>query len=138
MDCVFCAIVDGDLPASRVYEDDRVTAFMDIEPITPGHLLVIPKQHAPHLVDLDPDDAARMMTVAQRLAQALRDSTMPTEGINLFLADGEVALQTVFHAHLHVIPRTPDDGIVLGGDFQRPDRAVLDEQADLVRAQLQF
>lgn len=83
---------------------------MDIAPATRGHLLVAPKVHAPNLVDLDPDDGARMFQVAQQLAQALRDSSIPAEGINLFLADGEVALQEIFHAHLHVLPRTRGTG----------------------------
>lgn len=95
LDCVFCAILAGELPSSRVSEDDRVVAFLDIQPATPGHLLVIPRAHAPYLVDVDPDDAERIMTVAQRVAQALRDSTIPSEGVNLFLADGEVAFQEV-------------------------------------------
>lgn len=111
-------------------------AFMDIQPITPGHLLVIPKAHAPRLLDVDPQDMARMMTVAQQLAQALRSSTVPAEGINLWLADGEVALQSVFHTHLHVIPRNTDDGFFIGGDFHDPGRPVLDGQADDIRRAL--
>lgn len=134
MECIFCAIVSGEAPASRVFEDDRVLAFMDLRPATPGHLLVVPRAHAPHLVDLDPDDGARMFQVAQRLARALRASAIPVEGVNLLLADGEVALQTVFHAHLHVLPRTRGDGITLDAQFVEPPRAVLDEQAaDLQR-----
>lgn len=136
MDCVFCGIVTGDLPSSRVYEDERVVAFMDINPATPGHVLVIPRAHAPYLADLAVGDAERMMSVAQRLAQALRDSTVPTEGINLFLADGEVAMQEVFHAHLHVLPRTAGDGFGLTGGFTTPARDVLDAQAAAVRAAL--
>lgn len=138
MDCAFCAIVNAQLPSSKVYEDGRVLAFMDIEPVTPGHLLVIPKKHAPYLADLDPQDAARMMTVAQLLAQALRESAITTEGVNLMLADGEAASQEVLHAHLHVIPRKPDDGFVVTGRFRRPDRSVLEHQAAQVRHALQF
>lgn len=136
MDCVFCRIVVGESPASQVYEDDRVIAFMDIAPATPGHLLVVPKVHAPYLVDLDAEDGARMFQVAQELAQALRDSSIPAEGINLFLADGEVALQEVFHAHLHVLPRTRGDGFTLKADFRNPERALLDAQAADIRAVL--
>jgi histidine triad (HIT) family protein len=136
MDCIFCAIVAGHSLASTLYDDERVMAFMDIRPATPGHLLVIPKEHAPHLADLDPDDGARMFTLAQRLAAALRAATIPADGINLFLADGEVALQEVFHAHLHVIPRTLDDGVVLKADFGAPSREVLDQQAADLRTAL--
>lgn len=133
MDCIFCAIVSGESPVSQVYDDDRVLAFMDTAPATPGHLLVVPKRHAPYLADLDPDDGARMFTVAQRLASALRDSTIPTDGINLFLADGEIALQEVFHSHLHVLPRTAGDGFVLDANFGSPAREVLDQHAAAIR-----
>lgn len=110
MDCVFCAIVKGDLPCSRVFENERVLAFLDIAPATPGHLLVVPRAHATGLADVDPEDASQLMVVAQHLAGALRRSPVPTDGINLLLADGELAGQEVFHVHLHVVPRTGGDG----------------------------
>jgi histidine triad (HIT) family protein len=106
---------------------------MDMAPATPGHLLVVPKIHAPHLVDLDPEDGARMFQVAQQLAQALRESSIPADGINLFLADGEVALQEVFHAHLHVLPRTSGDGVTVNANFSIPQRDLLDAQAADIR-----
>ncbi len=112
-DCIFCSIVSGTAPASVVHETDRVIAFMDIAPVTPGHMLVIPKAHSADLVDVDPADAAEMMTAAQRMDAALRSSTVPTEGVNLFYADGEAAGQEVFHAHLHVFPRFAGDGFGL-------------------------
>jgi histidine triad (HIT) family protein len=133
VDCVFCAIIAGEAPASPVYDDESVLAFMDIAPATRGHLLVVPKAHASYLVDLDPQDGARMFVVAQRLAQALRDSSLLAEGINLFLADGEVAFQEVFHVHLHVLPRTRGDGFALQADFGNPDRDVLNAQAADIR-----
>lgn len=137
MECVFCAIVAGEQPASVVYRDERVVAFMDICPATPWHLLVIPVHHAVGLTDLAPDDAARMMTVAQRIARAMKASPrVPADGINLFLADGESAFQEVFHAHLHVVPRTAGDGFVLQGSFHEPARAVLDRQAADLRGLL--
>ena len=137
MDCVFCAIVTGDLPASQVYDDDRVLAFADIRPATPGHLLVVPKRHAGDLAALDPDDGARMFQVAQRLAAALRASSLEPEGVNLFLADGEVAGQEVFHAHLHVLPRRTGDGFGVRADFATPPREELDRVAGLVRDALE-
>ena len=133
MECVFCAIVAGDLPASRVYDDGRVLAFADLRPATTGHLLVVPKRHAPDLAALDPEDGARMFQVAQRLAAALRRSALDPEGVNLFLADGEVAGQEVFHAHLHVLPRHAGDGFGVRADFASPSRAELDRVAGLVR-----
>ncbi len=136
MSCVFCAIVAGEVPSSLVYEDDVVVAFMDLHPVTPGHLLVIPRTHAPALDDLAPADAGRMMTVAQTLARALRASTVPTDGINLLLADGAVAGQEVFHCHLHVIPRTPHDGLVIDAPFASPSRDELDAHADAIKSAL--
>lgn len=136
MDCIFCAIVADDVPSSRVYEDERVIAFMDIRPATPGHVLVVPKAHAADLGELDPIDAERMMTVAQAIARGLRKSTIPSDGINLFLSDGEVAGQEVLHSHLHVVPRTPGDGFVVRANYHAPDRAELDALANALRAAL--
>lgn len=108
--CVFCDIVAGRAPASFVYRDDRVTAFLDHRPVTPGHLLVIPNDHLITLAELDDGLLADITRLGARMASALRASGLPCEGINLFLADGEAAGQEVFHAHLHVFPRTPGDG----------------------------
>jgi diadenosine tetraphosphate (Ap4A) HIT family hydrolase len=132
MDCVFCRIVAGESPSSPVHDDDRVLAFMDINPATPGHLLVVPKRHATHLADLDREDGAAMFAVAQDLAQAGRDA-LDADGVNLFLADGEVAGQEVFHVHLHVLPRRTGDGFGVRAEFAHPDRSVLEEQAVLIR-----
>ncbi|MGP5053331.1 HIT family protein [Brachybacterium alimentarium] len=133
-DCVFCRVVTGTVESSRVYEDDEVLAFMDIQPVTDGHLLVIPKRHAPHLSDLDEQLGMSMFRVAQRLAAALRNSELPCEGVNLFLADGEVAFQEVFHVHLHVFPRTPGDGFRIDADWRQRPRAELDEAAERIRS----
>ena len=112
-DCVFCRILAGELPGSFVYRDERVAAFLDIQPVNPGHVLVVPVRHAPHLADLAAETAGHLMRVAHRLAAALRASSVQCEGVNLFLADGEVAMQEVFHTHLHVFPRYRDDGFGL-------------------------
>jgi histidine triad (HIT) family protein len=134
-DCVFCAIVAGTAPVSRVYTDADVLAFLDIRPVTPGHLLVIPKRHAPLLADLDEATGARMFRVAMRLARTVRASGLRCEGINLFLADGETAGQEVFHTHLHVIPRFADDGFRIEEDVPAmPPRTELDAIAAQLRA----
>ena len=86
--CVFCGIIAGELAASRVYEDDHVVAFMDVRPLTPGHLLVVPRTHAANLEVLDEDLGTRVFAVAHQLARALRNSAVPSEGVNFFLADG--------------------------------------------------
>lgn len=134
--CVFCGIVAGRLPASVVYRDERVCAFMDIRPVNPGHLLVIPLAHAASLATLESGTGAQMFRVGQRLAQALRRSGVRCDGINFLLADGEAAGQEVFHVHLHVIPRHAGDGFGFryGPDFGAlPDREVLEATARVVR-----
>ncbi len=107
--CIFCEIVAGRAGASVVYEDDRVLAFLDLFPIVEGHILVIPKAHAAYLADMDAEDGAQVFRVGQMLAQAVRDSGVRCEGVNLFLSDGAVAGQEVFHVHLHVLPRYTGD-----------------------------
>ena len=131
-DCVFCRIVNGIEPASVVYSDNEVLAFVDTTPVNPGHLLVIPKVHAAQLSELDPETGGHMFKVAMRIAEASRRSGIKCEGVNLFLADGEAAFQDVFHVHLHVIPRFSGDrfGLKLGPEYGiRPDRKELDEIA---------
>ncbi|HWQ13001.1 MAG TPA: HIT family protein [Roseiflexaceae bacterium] len=138
-DCIFCRILAGELPASVVYRDERCAAFMDIQPVNPGHLLVVPLAHAPHLADMDPETGARLFRVAQQLAAALRASGVRCEGVNLFLADGEAAMQEVFHVHLHVFPRYAGDGFGLkfGEHYWRPPpRSELDAVAAQIRAAL--
>ncbi len=135
-DCIFCRIVKGIIPASVVYSDEKVIAFMDIRPVNPGHLLVIPKTHAAQLSELNPAIGSHMFKVAMRIAKALRRSGIKCEGINLLLSDGEAASQEIFHIHLHVIPRFIGDGFgwKIGPNYGlRPDRKELDEVADKIR-----
>ena len=139
-DCIFCRILSGEAPASFVYRDDLVAAFMDIQPVNLGHLLVVPIRHAPLMADVTPEEAGAMMLVAQRTTAALRASTLKCEGINYFLADGEAAMQEVFHAHLHVFPRFKGDnfGLRFAPEYytRRPPRHDLDHQAAELRALL--
>ena len=110
---------------------------MDIQPVNPGHLLVIPLRHAAYLADLDADTAAHLMRTAHRLTAALRASELRCEGVNIFLADGEAAMQEVFHVHLHIFPRYKGDGFGLrfGPDYRnRPPRAELDRIAGHLKA----
>src|SRR5262252_7208226 len=130
--CVFCAIVAGRAEASLVHADDTVLAFMDIAPLTPGHVLVIPREHASGLSDLDPDHGAQMFRIAQRVAGALRRSGLRVDGVNLVLADGAAAMQVVFHAHLHVIPRYAQDGLRITTARHERSRAELDNDAGLI------
>jgi diadenosine tetraphosphate (Ap4A) HIT family hydrolase len=136
MSCVFCAIVAGDAPAIRVYEDDDYLAILDIRPFTRGHTLVIPKRHTIDLTDTPPETVAGMLAVGQRIARASRASGLHADGNNLAINDGKAAFQTVFHIHLHVVPRRNGDklsfakGMVLRRD---PDR---EESARLLREAL--
>jgi len=135
--CIFCDIVAGRAPASLVYRDDCVCAFLDIRPINPGHLLVIPLRHSAGLADLDPATGGRLFEVGQRLAAALRTSGVRCEGIDFFLADGEAAGQEVFHVHLHVVPRYAGDGFGLRyapGFGAIAERAKLEPLAAALRA----
>lgn len=132
-DCVFCRIVAGTAPASVVYRDEAVLAFLDIRPMTPGHLLVVPLRHAAGLADLDPAAGGPLIAAGQRLAAAVRRSGLRCEGVNFFLADGAAAGQEVFHVHLHVLPRYRGDGLRVRADFGTPSRADLDRTAAAVR-----
>jgi histidine triad (HIT) family protein len=135
-DCVFCGIVSGRLSASVVWRGDGCTAFMDIQPINAGHVLVVPDEHATRLAGLPEDTGVRMFRIAQRVAAALYGSGLDCEGINLFLADGGAAGQEVFHVHLHVIPRSDGDGFGLrfGPDYANtPDRETLGSTANRIR-----
>jgi histidine triad (HIT) family protein len=134
--CVFCQIVTDREPASVVYSDAAILAFMDLRPINAGHLLVVPRGHAARLADLDERLGAAMFAVGQRLAGAIRRSGLPCQGVNLFVADGEVAGQEVMHVHLHVLPRTPGDGFRIERGSAVTGRAELDRAAALVRGGL--
>ncbi|HEV3319733.1 MAG TPA: HIT family protein [Solirubrobacteraceae bacterium] len=110
--CIFCKIAAGELPATIVDEDERTIAFMDINPATRGHALVIPRTHSADLLSVDPEDLAAAMLASRRLATRMRER-LGAEGVNLVNSCGAVAWQTVFHFHVHVIPRYADDPLRL-------------------------
>lgn len=133
--CVFCDIVSGRAPASIIYDDDLVLAFLDIRPVTPGHLLIIPKKHATYMANMDEDTGAHLFRVSMRLAAALRASGLRCEGVNWIIADGAAASQEIFHVHLHLIPRFRGDGFgFVRSSFVYPEREELDAIAALIRA----
>src|SRR5687768_14134944 len=111
-DCLFCKIVAGELPSTRVDEDERTVAFMDIAPATRGHALVIPREHHRDLLDVPPEDLAATMAAARRLAERAVERR-GADGVNLLNSCGRAAWQTVFHFHVHVIPRYDDDPLRL-------------------------
>jgi histidine triad (HIT) family protein len=131
--CTFCAIAAGEAAASVVYEDETVVAFMDLHPVTPGHLLVVPRRHVVGLEDLDGAVGAHVWSVGHDMSRALRRSGMRCEGINVFVCDGEAAFQTVFHFHLHVIPRYEGDGWTLIPEPAERERSLLDSDAQAIK-----
>jgi len=140
-ECVFCDIIEGKAPASFVYRDELVSAFMDIQPVNPGHVLVIPNKHAAYLKDLHPEVGAQMFRMGQKIAASLRKSGVKCEGINLFVADGAVAGQQIFHVHLHVLPRFAGDGFGFkrwSGSIPTPPRRELDDMAEIIKNKVSF
>lgn len=111
-DCIFCKIVAGEIPSSRVHEDDRTVAFMDVNPGTRGHLLVVPKEHAADLHEISDDDLAAVARTARDMAARAMDR-LGAEGVNVIQNNGRAAWQSVFHYHVHVLPRYADDSIEL-------------------------
>ena len=111
-DCLFCKIVAGEIPSTRVHEDERTIAFMDINPATRGHMLVIPREHATDLLEIGAEDLAACARTAQQLAQRAVDK-LGADGVNVLNSCRAAAWQTVFHFHVHVIPRFQGDPLRL-------------------------
>ena len=111
-ECIFCKIVAGDLPSQKIDEDERTVAFMDISPATRGHLLVVPREHARNVLEVSPEDLSATMATARRMAQRVSER-LGSAGVNLLNCCGSAAWQTVFHFHVHVIPRYEDDPLRL-------------------------
>ena len=133
--CVFCKIVAKQILANVVYEDEHTIAFMDIGAVNPGHMLVACKPHVENVFGLDDALAAAVMRTTARVARALKGAFAP-EGVNLFQANGAAAEQTVFHFHVHVLPRRTGDGMKLVWPVQNPPREELQRNAEALRAAL--
>jgi histidine triad (HIT) family protein len=111
-DCLFCGIVTGSIPSEMIDSDERTVAFMDINPATAGHALVVPREHSADLLEISSEDLTATLAGAQRLARRMKD-VLDTDGINLINACGAAAWQTVFHFHIHVVPRYEHDPLEL-------------------------
>lgn len=135
MDCVFCKIVAGTIPCFKIYEDSRTLAFMDINPVTAGHLLVVPKLHAVNLFDADEELVAQVARVAARIAKSLRKS-LGIDALNLLQANGAAAFQSVAHLHVHLIPRRADDGAGFDWKLVPGDMAAIRALSEKVKAAL--
>src|SRR5438105_7087850 len=134
-ECVFCRIVAGQIPATRVYEDEATVAFMDIGQVNPGHVLVALKAHAENLYALDDVQAGALLCAAARVARAVRDAFEP-DGLSVYQANGKAAGQTVFHYHMHLVPRHQGDGMGLTWPVKNPPREKLEEYAAKIRGEL--
>jgi histidine triad (HIT) family protein len=111
-DCLFCGIVDGSVPSQTIDSDQRTVAFMDIAPATPGHALVVPRRHSSDLLEVEQADLTATLLAAQRLAVRMNE-VLDADGVNLLNSCGAAAWQTVFHFHIHVVPRYEDDPLKL-------------------------
>ncbi len=134
-DCIFCRIVAKQIPATIVREDERTLAFMDIGQVNPGHVLVAAKAHAENVYALEDEDAAAVFRSVACVARAIRDAFTP-EGLSIYQANGKVAGQTVFHFHMHLVPRRAADGMEITWPVKNPARAILEENAAKIRARL--
>lgn len=114
MDCIFCKILNGDIPSRKIYEDDNVLAFLDITQATKGHTLIIPKEHIKNVYELDSETAANLFSVVPKISRALKKAFNPI-GLNI-INNNEAPLQAVYHYHLHLIPRYENDGVIIKSD----------------------
>lgn len=133
--CVFCKIVRGEIPATRVWEDELTLAFMDIGSVNPGHMLVAARAHVEDIHGLDAGLAAAMFQTAARVARAANEALKP-QGFSVYQANGKVAGQTVFHAHIHVLPRWENDGMEFTWPVRNPPCEELEKVAAQIRAAL--
>jgi histidine triad (HIT) family protein len=134
-DCIFCRIVSKQIPASVVHEDDHTIAFMDLGQVNPGHVLVATKAHVENVFGLDDDQAGAVFRSVARIARASRDA-FGAPGMTLFQANGKAGAQTVFHFHMHVLPRLENDGMSLAWPAKNPPRETLQDYSEKIRAAL--
>jgi histidine triad (HIT) family protein len=131
-DCLFCGIIDGSIPSQTIDSDEKTVAFMDIAPATPGHALVVPRAHSADLMEIEADDLTATILASQRLAKRMKN-VLGADGINLINACGAAAWQTVFHFHIHVIPRYQDDPLKLPWVPEEGDPDQIAEVAAVIR-----
>ena len=133
-DCLFCGIVAGSIPSETIDSDERTVAFMDINPATAGHALVVPRKHSADLLDIGEEDLTAVTLAAQRLTKRMKE-VLGADGINLINACGAIAWQTVFHFHIHVVPRYEDDPLKLPWIPEPGDSDEIAQIADKLRGE---
>lgn len=111
-DCLFCKIIKGEIPSNKIYENDKVLAFLDIGPVNKGHALVIPKKHAVNIFDIEENDLNAVSEVVRKIAPAIKQA-VNADGLTITSSNGQAAGQVVMHSHIHIIPRFKDDGLKL-------------------------
>ena len=131
-DCIFCKIIAGEIPSSKVYEDDQVVAFLDISQVTPGHTLVVPKQHFRNLLEMDADSTSQLFARVPDIARKVMKVT-GAKGMNILNNNEEIAGQTVFHTHVHLAPRYEEtDGLQISFETHEPDFPALAQLAEKI------
>ena len=131
-DCIFCKIITGEIPSSKVYEDDQVVAFLDISQVTPGHTLVVPKQHFRNLLEMDADGSSQLFARVPDIARKVMKAT-GAKGMNILNNNEEIAGQTVFHTHVHLAPRYEEtDGLQISFEAHEPDFPALAQLAEKI------
>jgi histidine triad (HIT) family protein len=133
--CIFCRIVAKEIPAAVVYEDEHTLAFMDAGQVNPGHVLIAAKGHAENIYELNDAQASALLRAAARVARAIRDVHQP-QGLSVYQANGKAAWQSVFHYHMHLVPRHENDGMALTWPAKNPPREKLVEYAAAIRKAL--
>lgn len=131
-DCIFCKIIKGDVPCYKLFENEKVLAFLDINPVSLGHSLVIPKKHFLNIFEIDDDYLAEIMKVAKMISLKMK-SNFEADGINIFQANCEAGEQAVFHYHLHVIPRKKEDGISFSTEMIKNTKTVKPEDFEKIK-----
>lgn len=135
-DCIFCKIAKGEIPSATVYEDDDFRVIMDISPASEGHMIILPKEHAANVYELSDATASKIYVLAKKLATALKDE-LDCDGINILQNNGEAAGQTVFHLHMHIIPRYYSDDISIRWNQGKSDTDSLTELAKSIGQRLE-
>ena len=134
-DCIFCKLANGDIPTNSIYEDDVVKVIFDASPAAPGHILILPKNHFDDVYSMDDETAAHVFKVAVKLSKAYRKA-LDFDGLNIVQNNGEAAGQTVFHFHMHIIPRHNDDTVNVGWEKHKVSSERIKDITDEVRKYL--
>ncbi len=134
-ECIFCKIIRGEIPCFKVLDDDDVLAFMDVNPIAPGHVLVTPRHHSKDILETPPEWVGKAFAGAGRVARAVQKTLRP-DGINIVQANGPGAKQSVFHLHVHVIPRGMDDGLSMNWELIPGDMDAIGRLAEQIAANI--